>query len=163
MIKQEFFDPVYRFSSWHNLRSPYGSLFSAITYPLAFLPLPVAYWLLKLITVAMSGVFLALVWRCAGQLGRDPRYALVFVAFNPIFLLYAVGGFHNDFFMLVPSMGAISLMLAGRDRSAGAVRRARDRGQVHRRPAAAVPARRRRHAPPPAADPGGGGALRACR
>ena len=35
VIKQEFFDPVYRFSSWHNLRSPYGSLFSAITYPLA--------------------------------------------------------------------------------------------------------------------------------
>ncbi|HET9104260.1 MAG TPA: glycosyltransferase family 87 protein [Solirubrobacteraceae bacterium] len=120
VIRQEFFDPVYRFSSWHNLRSPYGSLFSAITYPLAYLPLPVAYWLLKLITVAMSGVFLALVWRCAGQLGRDPRFALVFVAFNPIFLLYAVGGFHNDFFMLVPSMGAISLMLDGRDRSAGA-------------------------------------------
>ena len=120
VIKQEFFDPVYRFSSWHNLRSPYGSLFSAFTYPLATLPLPVAYWLLKLITVAMSGVFLALVWRCARQLGRDPRYALMFVAFNPIFLLYAVGGFHNDFFMLVPSMGAISLMLDGRDRSAGA-------------------------------------------
>ncbi len=121
VIKQEFFDPVYRFSSWHNLRSPYGSLFSALTYPLAFLPLPVAYWTLKLITVALSLAFLGLVWRCAGQLGRDPRFAVVFVAFNPIYLLYAVGGFHNDFFMLVPSMGAISLLLAGRDRSAGAV------------------------------------------
>lgn len=120
VIKQEFFDPVYRFSSWHNLRSPYGSLFSALTYPLAFLPLPFAYWILKVITVALSAVFLGLVWRCAEQLGRDPRYAVIFVAFNPIFLLYAVGGFHNDFFMLVPSMGAISLMLSGRDRAAGA-------------------------------------------
>ncbi len=120
VIKQEFFDPVYRFSSWHNLRSPYGSLFSAITYPLAFISLPLAYWILKLITVALSIGFLALVWRCAKQMGRDPRFVLAFVAFNPIFLLYAVGGFHNDFFMLVPSMGAISLLLAGRERAAGA-------------------------------------------
>jgi len=120
VIKQEFFDPVYRFSSWHNLRSPYGPLFSAITYPLALVSLPLAFWTLKLTTVALSVAFLALVWRCAVQMGRDPRFALAFVAFNPIFLFYAVGGFHNDFFMLVPSMGAISLLLAGRDRSAGA-------------------------------------------
>jgi alpha-1,6-mannosyltransferase len=43
------------------------------------------------------------------------------VALNPIYLMYAVGGFHNDFFMLVPMLGAVSLVLAGRDRSAGAV------------------------------------------
>ncbi len=43
------------------------------------------------------------------------------MALNPIYLLYAVGGFHNDFFMLVPMLGAISLLLSGRDRSAGAV------------------------------------------
>ena len=120
VIKQEFFDPVYRFSSWHNLRSPYGSLFTAITYPLALLALPIAYWGLKLMTVALSLAFLALVYKCARQLGRDPRFALVFVALNPIYLLYAVGGFHNDFFMLIPSMGAISLLLAGRERAAGA-------------------------------------------
>jgi alpha-1,6-mannosyltransferase len=65
--------------------------------------------------------FLALLWQCARQLGRDPRFALVFVAFNPIYLIYAIGGFHNDFFMLVPSTAAIALLLARRDRSAGAV------------------------------------------
>jgi alpha-1,6-mannosyltransferase len=63
----------------------------------------------------------AIVWQCARQLGRDPRFAVVFVALNPIFLLYAVAGFHNDFFMLVASMGAISLLLARRDRAAGAM------------------------------------------
>ena len=52
VIKQEMFDPVYRFTSWHNLRSPYGPLFTAITYPLAFVSLPVAYWMLKIVTVA---------------------------------------------------------------------------------------------------------------
>jgi alpha-1,6-mannosyltransferase len=120
-IREETFDPVFQFASWGNLRSPYGPLFSALTYPLAFLPLPVAYWTLKVVTVALSLGFIALVWQVARQLGRDPRFAVVLVALNPIYLVYAVGGFHNDFFMLVPMLGAVSLLLSGRDRSAGAV------------------------------------------
>ncbi len=80
-----------------------------------------SYWLVKAFTVLASLAFLALVWQCARLLGRDPRVALVFVAFNPIYLVYGIGGFHNDFFMLVPSLGAIALLLAQRDRGAGAV------------------------------------------
>jgi hypothetical protein len=120
-IRQEIFDPVYGFSSWHNLRSPYGPLFIALTYPLALVSLPLAYWGLKLATVGLALAFVALVGQIARQLGRDPRFAVAFVAFNPIFLIYAVEGFHNDFFMLVPMLGAISLVLSRRDRSAGAV------------------------------------------
>ena len=120
-INWELHDPVYRFSTWHNLRSPYGPLFTAISYPIALLPIPVAYWVLKSLVVLMSLAFIALVWKCARLLGRDPRFAVVFVALNPVYLMYAVGGFHNDFFMLVPSTAAIALLLARRDRSAGAV------------------------------------------
>jgi hypothetical protein len=120
-IRQEIFDPVYGFSSWHNLRSPYGPLFIALTYPLALLSLPLAYWALKLATVVLALAFVALVGQIARQLGRDPRFPVAFVALNPIFLIYAVEGFHNDFFMLVPMLGAASLVLARRDRSAGAV------------------------------------------
>jgi Glycosyltransferase family 87 len=120
VIAQELHDPVFRLSTWHNLHSPYGPLFTALTYPLAFLPLPIAYWVLKLVTVAMSLTFIWLIWRCARMLGRDPRFAVLLVAANPIYLIYAIGGFHNDFFMLVPSIGAISLVLARRDRAAGA-------------------------------------------
>ena len=114
-------DPVYRFSSWHHLRSPYGWLFSAVTYPIALLPIPVAYWVLKVLAVGLGLVFVWLVARCARLLGRDPRFAVVLVALNPIYLIYAVGGFHNDFFMLVPMMAAVALMLERRDRSAGAM------------------------------------------
>jgi hypothetical protein len=120
-IRQEIFDPVYGFSSWHNLRSPYGPLFIALTYPLALISLPLAYWALKLATVVLALAFVALVGQIARQLGRDPRFPVAFVALNPIFLIYAVEGFHNDFFMLVPMLGAASLVLARRDRSAGAV------------------------------------------
>ncbi len=116
----EFHDPVFRFTTWHHLRSPYGYLFTAITYPIAMLPIPVAYWVLKVLTVSMSLAFLWLVWKCATLLGRDPRFAVLFVAANPIYLIYAVGGFHNDFFLLVPLTAAIALLLSRRDRRAGA-------------------------------------------
>jgi hypothetical protein len=121
VIQAELHDPVYRFTTWHNLRSPYGPLFTAFSYLLAGLPLAVAYWILKVVTVLGGLTFVALVWKCARLLGRDPRFAVLFVAANPIFLMYAVAGFHNDFFMLIPSTGAIALLLTRRDRSAGAV------------------------------------------
>jgi Glycosyltransferase family 87 len=119
VIGAEQFDPVSRLATWANWRSPYGTLFTAITYPLALLPLPVAYWLLKLVTVALSVVFIWLIYRCARLLDRDPRLPVLLVAANPIYLLYAVAEFHNDFFMLVPSMAAIALLLARRYRWAG--------------------------------------------
>lgn len=121
VIADEAHDPIFRFSSWHNLHSPYGPLFTALSYPLAFMPVAFAYWVVKVSTMLCSLTLVALVYRVARQLGRDPRYAVVFMALNPIYVIYAMGGFHNDFFMLVPMLGAVSLVLSRRDRSAGAV------------------------------------------
>ncbi len=121
VIAQEIHDPIYRFATWYHLESPYGPLFTAASYPVAWLPLGVAYWTLKLAAVLGSLAFIALVWKCAKLLGRDPRFAVLFVAANPVYLMYAVAGFHNDFFMLIPSTAAIAFLLARRDRSAGAM------------------------------------------
>ena len=121
VIGQEMHDPIYHFATWDNLHSPYGELFTALSYPLAFLPIPVAYWIVKVVTVVLSLTFIGLVCWCAKRLGRDPRYAAVLVGLNPIYLVYAVGGFHNDFFMLVPLTGSIAFLLARRDKSAGAM------------------------------------------
>jgi hypothetical protein len=121
VIANASYDPVYRLSTWHNLTSPYGELFTALSYPLAWLPLPVAYWAMKVLVVSAALAFLWVVSVCARRLGRDPRFVVAFVAFNPIFIIYAVGGFHNDFFMLLPSMAAIALLLDKRDKSAGAM------------------------------------------
>jgi alpha-1,6-mannosyltransferase len=120
VIGQEMHDPIFHFATWANLHSPYGELFTALSYPLAFLPIPVAYWVVKLVTVALSLALIAIV--CAGvrRSGRDPRYAAVLIGLNPIYLVYAVGGFHNDFFMLVPAIGAVVLLKARHDRAAGA-------------------------------------------
>jgi hypothetical protein len=121
VIAQASHDPVFRLSTWHHLHSPYGPAFTAASYPLAFVSVPVAYWILKVATMLASLAVIGLVWRCAHQLGRDPRFAVLFVAANPIVLIYGLGGFHNDVFMLLPALLAISLLLDHRDRSAGAV------------------------------------------
>jgi hypothetical protein len=120
VIGQEMHDPIFHFATWLNLHSPYGELFTALSYPLAVLPIAVAYWIVKVVTVALSLALIAIVCTCMRRLGRDPRYAAVLIGLNPIYLIYAVGGFHNDFFMLVPSIGAVVLLQKRRDRSAGA-------------------------------------------
>jgi hypothetical protein len=119
-ISAETYDPVFQLSSWHDLKSPYGELFTMLSYPLGLIGLATAYWIVKVVTVALSLGFVWLIERCAVRLDADPRRAVAFVALNPIFIVYAVGGFHNDFFMLVPMMGALLLVLSGRDRAAGA-------------------------------------------
>jgi alpha-1,6-mannosyltransferase len=121
VIGQEMHDPIYHFATWDNLHSPYGELFTALSYPLGFVSIPVAYWIVKVVTVLLSLGFIGIVCWCAKRLGRDPRYAAVLVGLNPIYLVYAVGGFHNDFFMLVPAMAAIAFLIARRDRTAGAM------------------------------------------
>jgi hypothetical protein len=119
-ISAEHFDPIFQFASWDDLRSPYGELFTALSYPLAFLPLPISFWIIKVAIVGLSLLFLWLIWWCAVKLGRDPRFVVGFVALNPIYLIYAIAGFHNDFLMLDASMAAIAFVLSGRDRAAGA-------------------------------------------
>jgi hypothetical protein len=121
VIVDELHDPIFRYASWHNLSSPYGPLFTTLTLPLSLVSIPVAYWVIKVTTMAASLGLIALVARIARQLGRDPRFVVVLLALNPIYVVYAMGGFHNDFFLLLPSLGAMSLVLARRDRSAAAV------------------------------------------
>ncbi len=120
VIGNEQYDPVSLFVTWHHWSSPYGPLFTLLTYPLGGLSVSSAYWLMKVMMVAFSAGFVALVWQCARQLGHDPRFAVLFVGVNPIVLIYEIGGFHNDPVMLVPMMASISLLLARRYRWAGA-------------------------------------------
>jgi glycosyl transferase family 87 len=113
-------DPTFPLATWHHLRSPYGPLFTLASFALGPLPLPLAYWLLKGATVAASLGCVALLWRCACQLGREPLRPVLLYAANPLVLAYGLGGFHNDVFLLLAALGAVSLVLARRDGRAGA-------------------------------------------
>src|ERR1700736_6104139 len=96
-ISEPHGDPSYALSNWHQLLSPYGPLFTLLTF--AVVPLGVAgsFWALKCILAVASLATIYLVWRCARLLGPAPGVAIAFIGLNPIVLVWGLGGDHNDF------------------------------------------------------------------
>ncbi len=115
-ISEPHSDPSYILSNWHQLLSPYGPLFTLLTF--AVVPLGVAgsFWALKVILALASLGTILLVWRCAQLLGRDGRTAIVLVGLNPIVLVWGLGGDHNDFLMVFFIMLGFYLLLLAHSR-----------------------------------------------
>lgn len=109
-------DPSYVLSNWHELLSPYGPLFTILTFAVVPLGVGGSFWALKALLVATSLGILALVWRCAKLLGREPAPAVALVGLNPIVLVWGLGGDHNDFLMMFFIMLAFYLLLVARER-----------------------------------------------
>ena len=107
-------DPTYHYATWHHLSSPYGPLFSLFTYALVPLDFKPSYWTLKLVLMASSLGSLYLLWRTALRLRRPAVPALVFVALNPLLLVFGLGGFHNDFLIMLAVLAGILLLADGR-------------------------------------------------
>ncbi len=93
-------DPSYAPSNWHQLLSPYGPLFTLITFAVVPLGVAASFWTLKGLLMLTSLGIVFLVWRSARLVGRDPLAAIVFVGLNPIVLIWGLGGDHNDFLMM---------------------------------------------------------------
>jgi hypothetical protein len=106
-------DPVYRFvgQDWRHVATAYGPLYTLLSYPLAPLGLRGALWAMKVEALLASAATLALTWRCARLRGLDPVKALLLVGANPLYVLYGLGGAHNDLIMLMAMMLAVRLTL----------------------------------------------------
>jgi hypothetical protein len=113
-------DEVFKFVGWRHVPSAYGPLFTAITYPLAYLGPAVSLWTIKVATAIAGLGCVALVWRCAERLGRPPLPAAMWVGLNPLWLAYGIGGAHNDIVMLALTVAGVALLLAGRPMASGA-------------------------------------------
>jgi hypothetical protein len=120
-------DPIYHYvgQDWKHVATAYGPLYTLLSYPLAPLGVKGALWGMKLEALLASIGTLALTWRCARIRGFDPVVALLAVGANPLYILYGLGGAHNDLIMMLLMMSAVSLTLAepssiGRDASAAA-------------------------------------------
>jgi hypothetical protein len=115
-------DPIYRFvgTDWKHVATAYGPLYTLLSYPLAPLGVTGALWGMKLMALAASVGTLVLTWRCARSRALDPVLAILAVGANPLYVIYGLGGAHNDLIMLLAMMGAVSLTLAGRDAAAAA-------------------------------------------
>ncbi len=113
-------DSVYRYTSWHFQATPYGPLFTLATYPLAWLNISLALWILKVTTAIASLGCVALVAACARRLGRPPVLCAAAIGLNPLIIVYGLGGVHNDFFMMVLVLAGLYWLLGRRYALGGA-------------------------------------------
>jgi hypothetical protein len=108
-------DSSFRWVTWPKLHAPYGPLFLAGSWPLAWASVPTALWIFKIATALASLGCIALVARLAQELRRPVVPAVLFVGLNPLWLVYGVGGAHNDMFMLLFVLAGLLLALRGRE------------------------------------------------
>jgi hypothetical protein len=107
-------DPSFALSNWHQLLSPYGPLFTLMTFAVVPLGVAASFWTLKALLMAASLATVLLVWKSARLLGRDPVAAIVLVGLNPIVLVWGLGGDHNDFLMMFFMVLGLYLLLRAR-------------------------------------------------
>ena len=107
-------DPVFQYvgHTWRQVESAYGPLYTLISYPLALLGVTGALWAMKVEALLASAGTLLLVWRCAAARGFDPVLAVLLIGTNPLYVIYGLGGAHNDLLMMLAMMGAVYLMVA---------------------------------------------------
>jgi alpha-1,6-mannosyltransferase len=114
-------DPLFPYVGWHGALSPYGPLFTLLTYALVPLGVTGGMWALKSLAVLTSLATVALCVRGAEKLGHSGRIAAAFVGLNPILLTFAVGGAHNDTLVILVLTAATLATLAGRPARAAAM------------------------------------------
>jgi alpha-1,6-mannosyltransferase len=114
-------DAAYPYAGSKTATSAYGPVFTLLTYPLAGLGVPTAFWILKLAAALASLALAAVVWRTAERLGRDPRAPALFVGLNPLTLVHVVGGAHNEAYVVLATMVGVLAWVTGRAVAAGAV------------------------------------------
>ncbi len=119
-------DPVFKYvgPDWIHVATAYGPLYTLLSYPLAPLGVVGALWGMKLEALLASAGTLALTYRCARAQGLDPVLAIIAVGANPLYVLYGLGGAHNDLIMMLMMMAAVSLMSVARPASPGGRREA---------------------------------------
>lgn len=107
-------DPVFGFAGSKDAVSVYGPLFTLLTYPLAWLGIPAALWILKAMAALASLGVVALVWRGLALTGNDPRLGAMLVGLNPDVLVHVVGGAHNEALVMLIVTAGIVVFIAGR-------------------------------------------------
>jgi hypothetical protein len=113
-------DPVFAFAGSKDAVSVYGPLFTLPTYLLGPLGVAGAYWVLKVVTALASLGVVALVWRTAERLGRDPRAPALLVGLSPLVLVHVVSAAHNEAIVLLLTMAGVYAFVRERPAAAGA-------------------------------------------
>ncbi len=107
-------DPVRQYVYWKHQTSPYGPLFTFLSAPLGLVSIGAALWTFKALAGLASIALAVLVADVARRRGLSPAHAAVFVGLNPVLLVWAVSGAHND--LLAIALVALAFALALRER-----------------------------------------------
>jgi len=113
-------DPIHPLLGWTNVTTPYGPLFTLASMALVPLGIAGALWTLKALAAIAGLVTVALVWRIARALGREPRTAVALYGLNPLVVIFAVAGAHNETLFGLALAAAALCVLTARERPAGA-------------------------------------------
>ncbi|MEA2296952.1 MAG: alpha,6-mannosyltransferase [Solirubrobacteraceae bacterium] len=112
--------PVYVVVHWRHTVDAYGPLFTLASYPLGTIGAVAGVWAFKAVAAAASLACAGLVWWTARRLERPPARALAAFGLNPVLLVSAVGGAHNDLVMLALLVGGVAMIAANRELRGGA-------------------------------------------
>ncbi len=109
------FDPAFPHICCRHSLSPYGPLFTLFGYAIVWTGAAAMLWIYKS-AIALAGLAcVALVWACARRRELDPLPAALFVGLNPVWLVFTIGGGHNDLLMMGFALGGIALWLGRRE------------------------------------------------
>jgi hypothetical protein len=110
-------DPVFPYvgAKWSYIGSAYGPVFTVFSYLLAPLTIATSVFAYKSIAMVASLALVAVVWQSARLRDIDPVKAVALVGLNPLLVIYAMGGGHNDVLMLLVMTGAVYAILASRE------------------------------------------------
>jgi len=112
-------DPIYPLVGWPTLTTPYGPLFTLASEAVVPFGIAGALWTFKALAALTSLATVAIIWLAAPHAGRDRRSAIAFYGLNPIVLVFAVPGAHNETLIgMLVAAGAL-WMLTGAQARAG--------------------------------------------
>lgn len=106
-------DPVFGFAGSKDAVDVYGPYFTLGSYPLAWLSVPAAFWLLKAVAALSVAGLLLLVRSLAEQLKVAPSRALALVGLSPAVLVHVVAAGHNEALTMLIVFAGIALYLRG--------------------------------------------------
>ncbi len=106
-------------AQWGTTPTAYGPLFTGLSALMGHLHLKAATFTYKLLTVISSLVAIGGVAKAAQRLERDVGQAVLFFGLNPVLIVYAVGGSHNDMLMMAALCWSVAALVAHRARTAG--------------------------------------------
>lgn len=114
-------DPVFPYAGSKDAVDVYGPFFTLLTYPLAWLSVPAAFWILKSVMAAASLALVRIVDSLAETIGADRPRAIVVLGLCPATLVHVVAGAHNEALTMLLVFAGVAIALGGRQYAGGLV------------------------------------------